>query len=137
MNLIDNFFGSRRSVIRKAFIPFVTGGDPDLATTERAIVALAKAGASLVEVGFPFSDPVADGPVIQASYTRALARGLKLADLFAAVRRAADDPALKRVPLVGMASYSLIWRRGPGRFIDEAKAAGLSGVIAPDLPLEE
>ncbi len=137
MNPIDTYFGSRRSVIRKAFIPFVTGGDPDVATTERVVVALAQAGASLIEIGFPFSDPVADGPVIQASYTRALDNGVKLADLFAAVKRASGDPALKRVPLVGMASYSLIWRRGPARFIDEAQAAGFSGIIAPDLPLEE
>ncbi|MFO0807352.1 MAG: tryptophan synthase subunit alpha [Gemmataceae bacterium] len=137
MNLIDSFFGSRRSVIRKAFIPFATAGDPDLATTARAIIALAQAGASLVEVGFPFSDPVADGPVIQASYTRALARGMKLADLFAAIKEATANPALRRVPVIGMASYSLIWRRGPKQFVGEAQDAGFSGMIVPDLPLEE
>src|SRR3954447_3984504 len=137
MNPIDALFHSRRAAVRKVFVPFVAAGDPDLATTARLLPALAAAGAGLIEVGFPFSDPIADGPVVQAAYTRALARGLKLDDLFATVKAAHADPALARVPLVGMASYSLIFRRGPERFVDQARDAGFSGLIVPDLPPEE
>src|SRR5262249_24094132 len=137
MNPIDAYFHSRRAAVRKAFIPFTTAGDPDLATTARVLPALAQAGAGLIEIGFPFSDPIADGPVIQASYTRALNRGVKLDAVFETVRRAAADPALTKVPLVGMVSYSLIFRRGPERFIEQAQQAGFSGLIIPDLPPEE
>lgn len=118
-------------------MPFVTAGDPDLATTERVLPTLATAGAGIIEIGFPFSDPIADGPVIQASYTRALNRGIKLDDVFAAVQRAHSRPEMSRVPLAGMVSYSLVFRRGPERFLDEARAAGFAGAIVPDLPLEE
>jgi tryptophan synthase alpha chain len=137
MNPIDALFHSRRAAVRKVFIPFVPAGDPDLETTARLLPALAVAGAGLIEVGFPFSDPIADGPIIQAAYTRALSRGIRLEQIFDTVRRAADDAALARVPLVGMVSYSLIFRRGPERFLDEAKRAGFSGLIVPDLPPEE
>jgi tryptophan synthase alpha chain len=137
MNPIDAYFHSRGAAIRKAFIPFVTAGDPDLATTERVIPALATAGAGIIEVGFPFSDPIADGPVIQASYTRALNKGIKLDDLFASIKRVHARPEMARVPLAGMVSYSLVFRRGPERFLDEARAAGFAGAIVPDLPLEE
>jgi tryptophan synthase alpha chain len=98
--------------------------------------AVADAGADLIEVGFPFSDPIADGPVIQASYTRALDMGLKLADVFAAVKGATSRPGWN-TPLVAMASYSLLFKKGPAAFIDAAKAAGLCGAVVPDLPVEE
>src|SRR5262249_42928843 len=88
------------------------------------------------EVGFPFSDPIADGPVIQASYTRALNNGLKIADAFAAVRRATSTPGFN-TPVVGMVSYSLVYRRGPEAFVATAKEAGLSGLIVPDLVADE
>lgn len=132
MNPIDSLFHRLRAANRKAFMPFVTAGDPDLAFTRALLPAVAAAGADLVEVGFPFSDPIADGPVIQASYTRALAKNLKLAELFDAVR--ASAPAC---PLVAMASYSLMFKKGPAAFIDAAKAAGFSGSVVPDLPVEE
>jgi tryptophan synthase alpha chain len=137
MNPIDALFHSRRAAVRKVFVPFIPAGDPDLDTTARLLPALADAGAGLIEVGFPFSDPIADGPVIQAAYTRALARGIKLDQIFDMVRGAAADPALARVPLVGMVSYSLIFRRGTETFLDRAKASGFSGLIVPDLPPEE
>src|SRR5262245_37311086 len=139
MNPLDSLFARLRAAGRKAFIPFVTAGDPDADTTVRLGRALALAGASVLEIGFPYSDPIADGPVIQASYTRALERGTKLADVFAVARRLADAPEFAggRVPLVGMVSFSLVHRRGPARFLDEAKAAGFSGAIVPDLPFEE
>jgi tryptophan synthase alpha chain len=137
MNPIDALFHSRGAAVRKVFVPFVPAGDPDTDTTARVLRALAAAGAALIEVGFPFSDPIADGPVIQAAYTRALNRGVKLEQIFDTVRHAAGDPALARAPLVGMVSYSLIFHRGLERFLDEAKSAGFSGLIVPDLPPEE
>jgi tryptophan synthase alpha chain len=136
MNPIDTLFRRLRPAGRKAFMPFLSAGDPDLAFTRTLLRDLAGAGADLVEVGFPFSDPIADGPVIQASYTRALAGGLKLDDVFASVRQVTGEPGWS-VPLVAMASYSLIHRRGPDAFLDAAKASGLSGAIVPDLPAEE
>jgi tryptophan synthase alpha chain len=138
-NPIDSLFGRLRAEGRKAFLPFVTAGDPDLPTTVRLARSLIRAGAHLLEIGFPYSDPIADGPVIQASYTRALDRGLKLADVFATVRQlaASEEVVGNQTPLVAMASFSLIHRRGPETFVKEARKAGLSGAIVPDLPVEE
>jgi tryptophan synthase alpha chain len=138
-NPIDLLFQRLRAEGRKAFMPFLTAGDPDLAGTVRLAQAVAGAGANLLEIGFPYSDPIADGPIIQASYTRALERGLRLADLFTTVRRIADLPEFvgKQVPLVGMTSYSLIHRQGSEAFLRQAEAAGFSGLIVPDLPCEE
>jgi tryptophan synthase alpha chain len=139
MNAIDTLFQRLRSQKRKAFIPFVTAGDPDLTTTVRLVEELVGRGASLVELGFPYSDPIADGSVIQASYTRALERGVRLADVFACARRLADSQSFagSGAPLVGMVSYSLVFRRGPAAFLEQAQAAGLSGAIVPDLPIDE
>lgn len=139
MNLIDSLFSRLRSSGRKAFIPFLTAGDPDVAGTVRLARALAGAGASLLELGFPYSDPIADGPVIQASYTRALNRGVKLDDMFACGRQASAAPELEhsKVPVVTMTAYSLIHRRGAESFLNQAITAGFSGAIVPDLPLEE
>jgi tryptophan synthase alpha chain len=136
MNPIDALFQRLRAEKRKAFMPFVTAGDPDLAFTRELLPVVAEAGANLVEVGFPFSDPIADGPVVQASYTRALSKHLKIADLFASLREVTSRPAWA-MPLVAMASYSLMFKKGPAAFIDTAKAAGLSGCVVPDLPVEE
>src|SRR5437899_7761175 len=133
MNPIDALFQKLRSQRQKAFIPFLTAGDPNLEATTHLVQEVIKRGASLVEIGFPYSDPIADGSVIQASYTRALARGVRLEDVFALVRGLKDVPA----PLVGMVSYSLVYHRGQERFLSEAAAAGLSGAIVPDLPVEE
>jgi len=132
MNPIDALFGRLRGQKRGAFVAFVPAGDPDLAFTRELLPAVAHAGADLLEVGFPFSDPIADGPVIQASYTRALANRLKLADIFATLGETKPG-----VPAVAMASYSLMYRKGPAAFIEAAKAAGLSGAVVPDLPVEE
>jgi tryptophan synthase alpha chain len=139
MNPIDARFQQLQQQRRKAFIPFVTAGDPDKAGTIRLIEELALRGASLIEIGFPYSDPIADGPVIQASYTRALNRGIRLDDVFACARQASD--ALQRagrpVPLAGMVSYSLVYRCGPEAFLRKAVEAGFRGAIVPDLPAEE
>ncbi len=136
MNPIDTLFQRLRSENRKAFMPFLTAGDPDLAFTREAIPAAAAAGASLMEIGFPFSDPIADGPVIQASYTRALARGLHLDDIFESLKQVTSTPGWQ-TPLVAMASYSLVYKKGVAAFLDAAQGAGLSGAVVPDLPAEE
>jgi tryptophan synthase alpha chain len=131
---IEALFAANRAAGRKALAPFVTAGDPDPDTTVAVLEALDRSGASLCELGVPYSDPIADGPVIQASYTRALGKGLTLAGVFGAGRRAA---ATCRMPILAMASYSLIFRRGIDRFVADATAAGLAGFVVPDLPLEE
>jgi tryptophan synthase alpha chain len=139
MNPIDAVFRRLRAASRKAFIPFVTAGDPDLPATARLIRELTGQGPSLIEVGFPYSDPIADGPVIQASYTRALDRNLRVDDIFACARQLADSPELRQrgIPLAAMVSYSLIHRRGAEAFLRQAQAAGFSGAIVPDLPIDE
>ncbi|MEX0654219.1 MAG: tryptophan synthase subunit alpha [Phycisphaeraceae bacterium] len=143
MNRIDRIFRDLRSASAgaaegaaqgKALMPFITAGDPDIATTGELLPALEQAGASVVELGIPFSDPIADGPVIEASMAHALRQGLRVHDVFeqvAAVRSKVD------LGLVAMVSYSLVHRMGLDRFIDDAKSAGLDGFILPDLPLEE
>ena len=136
MNPVDALFARLRAAGRKAFIPFLTAGDPDIGTTTAVLPQLPAAGADLIEVGFPFSDPIADGPVVQASYTRALNRGLKIAEVFAAVRKVTSSPGFA-APVLGMVSYSLVFRRGPEAFVARAKDAGLSGLIVPDLVADE
>jgi tryptophan synthase alpha chain len=131
---LEAAFAANRIAGRKALAPFVTAGDPDAATTAEVIGAIARAGGSLCELGVPYSDPIADGPVIQASYTRALAKGLTLEGVFDIARTASSQSAL---PILAMASYSLIFRRGIDRFVADAVAAGLAGLVVPDLPLEE
>lgn len=135
MNRLDATFAALRSAGKKAFIPFLSAGDPDIGATPALAKALIDAGANVLEIGFPYSDPIADGPVIQASYTRALAKKLTLDQVFAAAKAIHEQSP--DVPLVGMTSFSLIHRRGPERFLDQAKASGFSGLIVPDLPLEE
>ena len=119
---------------RKAFIPFVTCGDPDLETTGRVVRALVAAGADLVELGIPFSDPTAEGPVIQAANARALAGGVTTDDIFAfaaELRREVD------VPLAFMTYANVVFAQGPGRFAARCAEAGVGGLILPDVPFEE
>ena len=137
MKPIDTLFQKLKTQKRKAFIPFITAGDPDVSTTVALAKELAGRGASLIEIGFPYSDPIADGSVIQASYTRALNQGLRIDDIFAAFKKATQSNDIRGVPLVAMVSYSLVHHRGPGRFIAQAREAGFSGAIVPDLPVEE
>lgn len=114
-------------------MPYLTAGDPDLATTARLIEAVDQAGASVIEVGFPFSDPVADGPTIQASMTYALDHGVRIAGIFDAVRTARSNV---EAGLVAMVSFSMVHRYGVERFVSDAAAAGFDGFIFPDLPIE-
>jgi tryptophan synthase alpha chain len=136
MNPVDELFTRLRKDGRKAFMPFLTAGDPDIATTTSLLTQVASAGADLIEIGFPFSDPIADGPVIQASYTRALDKGLKIAEVLESIRKVSNAPGFQ-TPLVGMVSYSLIHKRGPAAFVATAREAGLSGLIVPDLVADD
>jgi tryptophan synthase alpha chain len=134
MSAIDTLFEQLRRDGRKAFMPFVTAGDPDLEFTAAVLRRLVEAGSSMCELGIPYSDPIADGPVIQASYTRALDKRVKLAEVFEMLGGVA--PGLG-APVVTMLSYAIVFRRGPDRYVAEAKAAGAAGLIVPDLPAEE
>ena len=134
MSAIDQKFSELRAAGKKAFISFITAGDPSLDLTARVLQTLSDCGTAIGEVGIPYSDPIADGPVIQASYTRALQAGCKLQDIFATVRSVA--PQLK-MPLASMVSYSIILRVGAAQYIADAQAAGFSGAIVPDLLIEE
>ncbi|MEX0744462.1 MAG: tryptophan synthase subunit alpha [Phycisphaeraceae bacterium] len=134
MNRIDRIFSDLRAANGKALMPFITAGDPEVATTARLLPALEQAGASIVELGIPFSDPIADGPVIEASMSRALAQGVRVRDVFEQVAKVRDQTNLG---LVAMVSYSIVHRMGLKQFVGDAKTAGIDGFIFPDLPLEE
>src|SRR5271155_5644303 len=138
-NRIDTLFARLRSENRRALMPFVTAGDPDLATTALLIAELVNRGANLVEVGIPYSDPIADGPVISASYHRALERGVKVAHIFQTLRtlRAEGSARINETPFVSMVSYAIIHRIGPDRYLNEAATAGIDGLFVPALPVEE
>jgi tryptophan synthase alpha chain len=127
-------FARARAAGRAAFMPFAEAGDPDLATTEALVLALERAGADLVEIGFPYSDPLADGPVIQRAAFRSLARGTRTEDVMRLARRVRER---SDVPLVAMLSYGLVFRMGEDRFPGRARAAGFDAAIVPDLPVDE
>jgi tryptophan synthase alpha chain len=131
---IEGTFADLRARKRKALIIYVMAGDPSPDFTARLVPRLAEAGADLVELGFPFSDPVADGPVIQAAGQRALHQFTGLGDFLALVRRIRSACAL---PLVTMTYYNPIFRYGEEAFLRDARAAGLDGAIIPDLPVVE
>jgi tryptophan synthase alpha chain len=134
MSTIDELFRDLRASGRKAFMPFVTAGDPDLDFTAALLRELVQAGSNLCEIGIPYSDPIADGPVIQASYSRVLERGFRLRDGFDMIGQVAPRLA---APLVTMVSYTTIYRWGIERYVTAAKAAGVAGAIVPDLPIEQ
>ncbi|MEI6234323.1 MAG: tryptophan synthase subunit alpha [Planctomycetota bacterium] len=129
---IDQTFQSLKAANRAAFIPFYVAGDPDLATSEALICAAAANGADLIEIGVPFSDPIADGPVIQAAYFRALNQGFKVKHLFELARNLRAGGVM--TPLVTMVSYSLVFKYGLNAFLKASKDAGYDGLIIPDLP---
>jgi len=117
-----------------ALIPFITAGDPDLDTTAKALELLDRNGADIIELGVPYSDPLADGPVIQAAATRALAKGVRFNDVLAMVKTV--SPKLK-APIVLFTYYNPILNRGIDKFLTDVVDAGVSGLVVPDLPLEE
>lgn len=134
MSSLDRLFAELRQQGRKALMPFVTAGDPDLNFTADLLCELEQRGAALCEVGFPYSDPIADGPVIQASYTRALSHHIQVRAIFDMLQALRSRV---KFPLVGMVSYAIIHRHGPAAFVQRAQEAGLAGLIVPDLLVEE
>src|ERR1044072_6026094 len=132
---IDRRFAELRDAARPALVTFTTAGDPDYETSLNILKALPAAGADVVELGMPFSDPMADGPAIQAAGLRALTGGQTMVKTLAMVRafRQRDDDT----PIVLMGYYNPIYIYGVDRFLSDAKAAGVDGLIVVDLPPEE
>ena len=118
----------------KAFIPFITGGDPSLEITEQLLYAMEEAGADIIEIGIPFSDPIAEGPVIQAANERALAAGCTTDRIFETVKKAREKV---RVPMVFLTYLNPIFTYGKERFMERCRECGIQGVIVPDMPFEE
>lgn len=127
-------FARLRRQNRKALIPYVTAGCPDLETTRGLVLTLAEAGADLVEIGIPFSDPIADGPTIQEASQQALAAGTTPPQVLELAGKLRQETT---IPLVLMTYYNPVYRYGPVPFAGAAAAAGVDGLIVPDLPVEE
>ena len=139
MSRIAAAFAALQAKGRKALIPYVTAGDPDVDLTPQIMRALAEGGADIIELGVPFSDPMADGPVIQKASERALARGVGLPQVLAMVRRFRDLGGETPVVLMGYANPIERYdqRRASGAFVRDAAAAGVDGVLVVDYPPEE
>jgi len=131
---ISQCFASLRSRSQCALIPFITAGDPDLETTAKALRVLDRSGADIIELGVPYSDPLADGSVIQAAATRALQRGTRLEQVVELVQ---DASAEIKSPIVLFTYYNPILNRGITPFLKRIAEAGAAGLVVPDLPLEE
>lgn len=134
MNRIDVAFDRLKEENRKAMIPFITAGDPDLGATIELVLAMEQGGADIIELGVPYSDPLADGAVIQASSARALKAGARIASIMNTVKTIRE---LSTVPLIFLVYYNSVFKYGVESFISEAGSAGIDGLIIPDLPIEE
>lgn len=134
MTRIERKFEELKTKNKKAFIAFITAGYPDLATTKKLVKELENRGVDIIELGVPFSDPLADGPVIQKASAEALGKGINLPKIFKAVSE------LRRhveIPLCLMTYYNPVFRFGEEKFIKSARLSGVDGIILPDLPAEE
>lgn len=134
MNRIDIKFEEIRKENRAAFVPFVSAGDPDFDTSKSIIKTLIENGADMLELGMPFSDPIADGPTIQGANERALENGMNVNRLFEIIR---EIRSYSDIPVCLMVYYNLILQRGTEKFYGDAVKAGADGMLAVDLPLEE
>ncbi len=134
MQRLNKTFADLKQLNRKALITFITAGDPNLDATCDLVDTLVAAGADIVELGVPFSDPLADGPTIQAASTRSLAQGTTLKKIIAIVK---EIRRRTEVPLVLMTYYNPLYHYGLEKLVNDAVAAGVDGLIVPDLPLEE
>ena len=135
MTRIDDTFARLRAANRKAFVAYIMAGDPDRATSFAVMQGLPAAGVDIIELGMPFTDPMADGPTIQLAGQRALEGGQTLAATLEMARQFRERDDL--TPIVMMGYYNPIYSRGVARFLVEAKAAGIDGLIVVDLPPEE
>jgi len=133
MNRIEQTFKRLKRSGQAALIPFIVAGDPDLEATEALVIQMAESGADIIELGLPYSDPLADGPTIQAASQRALQKGVNLEDLFGLAKK------LKEItpPLVLLTYFNPIFRYGLKAFAENCQRSGIAGVIIPDLPPEE
>lgn len=134
MTRLQQKFKELRLKKKCAFIAYITAGDPSLSVTKELIFELERSGADIIELGVPFSDPLADGPVIQAASQRALKKGTTLAKIIQLVKNIRKDV---RIPLCLMSYYNPIYKMGLSHFTSESQRAGVDGVIVPDLPPEE
>lgn len=134
MNRIDQKFQELKRNKKKAFIAFITAGDPDISTTQKLVIAFEKSGVDIVELGVPFSDPMADGPTIQASSARALAKGINLHSILNLVRSIRKT---SNIPIALMMYYNSVFHYGEAKFMQDAKKSGVDGLIIPDLPPQE
>lgn len=134
MNRIDGLFKRLKETNKKAFIVYITAGYPNLETTEKLILDFQEGGVDLVELGIPFSDPLADGPTIQKSSSEALKRGITTKSIIKLVH---EISSCIKIPIVFMTYYNILNAYGVSRFVTDAKNAGCDGVIVPDLPPEE
>jgi len=134
MNRVEKVFKELRRKKRKAFIPYIMAGDPSLERTKDTVLMLERCGADIVELGVPFTDPLADGPTIQRAAERALKAGVTLRRVMAFVKELRDHSA---VPLLLMTYYNPVFKYGEERFLKDAVDAGINGVIIPDLPPDE
>lgn len=134
MNRLRRRFQQLQAGGQRALLPYITGGYPDAATTVEILRGVDPARCACVELGIPFSDPIADGPVIQTSFSRALERGFRIDNLFDELADHRDEIA---VPLIAMVSYSILYRREPRAFVARAANAGIDGLIVPDIAMEE
>ncbi len=134
MSAVDDLFVKLKAEGKKALMPFITAGDPDLTFTAQLIESLAAQGCHMCEVGIPYSDPIADGPVIQASYSRALDKHVTLGGI---LEMLGETSPKVTTPLVTMVSYAIVYRHGLAKYVQHAEAAGAAGLIVPDLPVEE
>lgn len=133
-NRIDAKFEELKKSNRKAMISFVTSGYPDIKTTEDIVLKIASSGGDIIELGIPYSDPIADGAVIQAASSKALENGVKIEDIMKmveSIRKKTD------IPLVYMTYFGNVYKYGVQKFINRCKEVGIDGIIIPDLPLEE
>ncbi|RME36900.1 MAG: tryptophan synthase subunit alpha, partial [Planctomycetota bacterium] len=134
VSCFEESFQRVRNLGRQVVLPYLTAGYPDANISAELIRRTAQAGAAAIEIGFPFSDSIADGPVIQSSFDAVLARGQRLEDVFELVRSVRADVSC---PLAAMVSCSIVERAGAEPFMQRARAAGFDGVIIPDVPVEE
>lgn len=134
MTSVSQRFAQLKQQSQCGLIPFITAGDPDLTTTTEAIKTLAANGADIIELGVPYSDPLADGPVIQAAATRALQKGVCLDDVLKIVTTVQAEID---IPIVLFTYYNPIYHRGAEKFLKTIASSGVNGLVVPDLPLEE
>ncbi|WP_446899609.1 tryptophan synthase subunit alpha [Clostridium sp. LBM24168] len=134
MNRIDAKFKKLKEKNEKAMISFITAGDPDFETTSELVYSMEKAGADIIELGVPYSDPIADGPTIQKSSARSLKNGTTISKIMDCVKYIRSNT---EVPLVYLVYYNSVFKYGIERFISQCRNVGIDGIIIPDLPIEE